>query len=76
MVALLAERKVAVKKYTEAWIKCSLCHYGNNFTIEVRQGENDKYFYMEKCPRCSHYEEVKEISKREASRYLILDDLA
>lgn len=72
---LVAERTVPVKKYTEAWLKCGLCLYGNNFVIEIKKSEDGKYFYMEKCPRCSHYEDVKEIIKREASKYLLLDDL-
>jgi hypothetical protein len=72
----LAERKVLpVKKFTQAWLKCGLCLYGNNFEIEIKKTEDDKYFYMEKCPRCSHYEDVHEITKREASKYLILEDL-
>jgi hypothetical protein len=73
----LAERKaLPVKKYTQEWIKCPLCLYGNNFVIEIKKSEDDKYFYMEKCPRCNHYDEVREVTKREASKYLILEDLA
>jgi len=73
MIAL-AERKVAVKKYTDAWIKCELCHYGNNFIIEIKKND-DKYFYAEKCPRCNSYGEFRECTCREASKYLLLDDM-
>lgn len=73
MVAL-AEKRLPVKKYTE-FKKCPLCLYGNNFEVEIKQDKEGNYFYAEKCPRCSHYDEFKEITKREASKFLILEDL-
>ena len=73
MVAL-AEKRSPVKKYT-GWQKCVICQYGNNFEIEVKKDNEDNYFYGEKCPRCNHYEEFREISKREASKFLLVDDL-
>ena len=76
MVAL-AERKDSLKKFTENYIKCSLCLYPNNFSIEIKHDEKeDIYYYSEVCPRCHHVEEFKSVSKREASRYLALDDLS
>jgi hypothetical protein len=64
-----------VKKFSE-WQKCSLCLYPNNFPIEIKHDkEKDVYYYCEICPRCKHTEEFKEITKREASKYLLLDDL-
>jgi len=75
MVAL-AERPT-LKKYTDQWLKCESCKYGNNFLIEIKKDEkNDAYYYGEKCPRCNAYGEFKEISAREARRFSILEDLA
>lgn len=72
----LAERMAPVKKFTEAYLKCSLCLYPNNFSIEVKYDEKeDIYYYSEVCPRCKHTEEFKVVSKREASKFLALDDL-
>lgn len=73
----LVERKVSpVKKYSD-WQKCTLCLFPNNFLIEIKHDkEQDIYYYAEVCPKCKHVEEFKEISKREANKYLILDDLA
>ena len=75
MIAL-AERKTSMKKFTSAFIKCGLCLYGNYFEIEIKKTEDGKFFYMESCPRCHHFEDVKEVTKREASKYLILEDIA
>lgn len=75
-MVLLAERKVPVRKFTENYIKCSLCLYPNTFSIEIKHDEKeDIYYYSEVCPRCKHTEEFKEISRRDASKYLALDDL-
>jgi hypothetical protein len=75
MIAL-AERKVPpVKKFTEGRFLCPICQRNNNFEIVVKQ-EGSKYYLLEMCPKCQkHCEDVKEISHREASRYLTLEDL-
>jgi phage FluMu protein Com len=76
MTAALAERTAPMVKHTEAWIKCESCKYGNNFIIEIKKDENaNQYYYAEKCPRCSAYGEFRPVTKREASRYLILEDI-
>jgi hypothetical protein len=76
-MTLLAERKaLPVRKYTTEWVKCTLCLYGNYFLIEIKKDEkSDQYYYAEKCPRCNAYGEFRECTRREASRYLILEDL-
>jgi phage FluMu protein Com len=72
----LAERKVTPVQKVTGWQKCSLCLYGNNFFIEIKHDkENDVYYLAEVCPKCKHVEEFKQVTKREASRYLVLDDL-
>jgi superfamily II helicase len=72
----LAERTVPVKRFTENRMLCPICQRNDNFELIVKQ-ENSKYYLLEMCPKCQkHYEEVKEITKREASKYLILEDLA
>lgn len=70
----LEEKRIPVKK-TTAWQKCSLCLYGNNFDIEVKQDDEGTYYYAEKCPKCSHFEEFKRITVREAERYLPFQEL-
>ena len=72
----LAERTVTVNKFS-GWQKCSLCLYGNNFSIEIKHDkENDVYYYCEVCPVASTTRNLKVVTKREASKYLLLDDLA
>jgi phage FluMu protein Com len=76
MTTLAERRTTPVKKFTDAWLKCESCKYGNNFVIEIKKDEkSDQYFYAEKCPRCSAYGEFKPVTKKEASKYLLLDDL-
>lgn len=56
-------------KYTEERIKCTLCLYGNFFIIEAKR-EGSQWYYLTRCPRCSHYEDIKEISLRVAQDYI------
>lgn len=71
-----AERKVLpVKKFTVDRLLCSLCQRNDNFELIVKQ-EGSQYYLLEMCPKCNkHCEDIKEITKKEASRYLMLDDL-
>jgi phage FluMu protein Com len=76
MMTTLAERTKPVQRYTNTKIKCDSCKYSNSFMIEIKKDEKaDRYFYGEKCPRCGHFDEFKEISKIEARRYQIFEDL-
>lgn len=76
MIAL-AERKAPVTKHTEAYLKCEACKFGNYFVIEIKKDEKaNQYYYAEKCPRCNSYGEFRLVTKREAARYLVLEDLS
>jgi hypothetical protein len=74
MSSALAEKEVAMKKYSE-WKKCTLCLYPNNFEVEIKQDKDGNYFYSDKCPKCGHYDEFRAISRREASKYLVIDEI-
>jgi phage FluMu protein Com len=56
-----------LKRYA-AFQKCASCLRSNNFLIEI-QKEGEQYFYIEKCPKCPHVEEVKKITTKEAKSY-------
>lgn len=49
--------------------KCNSCLYGNPFDIEVKQ-QDAVWYYMTKCPRCNHYDEVKTIPYRKAQDFI------
>lgn len=72
----LAERKeLPVQKYTENRILCPACQRNNNFEIVIKQ-EGNVYYLLEMCPKCQvHCEDIREITKREALRYLTLEDI-
>jgi len=76
MIALAERKDLSVIKYTEAHLKCESCKYGNNFVIEIKKDEEaNQYYYAEKCPRCNSYGEFRPVTRREASRFLALEDL-
>lgn len=63
-------------KYTNEFLKCSLCLRGNNFLVFIKQ-EGEQNYYLTQCPKCGHYEECREITARDAKYYqnqiLLLD---
>ena len=63
----LVEPKMT-KRYTDELLRCVMCQRGNNFTIEIKQ-QGDREYFLTKCPKCGHYEEVRPITPKEASRY-------
>lgn len=58
-----------MKKYA-AFQKCTSCLRENYFLIEIKK-EGDQYFYIEKCPKCPHVEDVRNITAKDAKSYQI-----
>jgi hypothetical protein len=54
--------------YTPNRILCPTCMRNNNFIYVVKKVES-KYYLGEKCPKCEHYEDFKEIPSRIAKDY-------
>lgn len=64
-----------VQRYTNDFIKCTSCLRGNNFLVSVEKAKDGNYYYLTKCPKCGHFEEVKELTNKEAERYLPLKNI-
>lgn len=53
-----------MRKYTDSTFDCPKCGKKNYFLVTVVK-KNTKCFYLTKCPRCSTYDDVREITETE-----------
>ena len=54
--------------YTTDRLLCPICQRNNSFMYVVKK-DGDKYYLGEKCPKCEHYNEFKNIPSRQAQDY-------
>jgi len=55
-------------KWTDQTVECPRCGKRHYFEVQLIK-QNEKVFYLTRCPRCKAYDDIKELTPDELKKF-------